>query len=166
MEIWSSIPGYKGFYEVSTLGKVKTLKRKGTTADKVLKERKHCTGYIQYRLSKNGKSKYYFGHQLVAMAFLDFMPSGVKTHVHHKNKRITDNRLQNIEVLESRVHCRMNNRKTRNSHSNHVGVDMHKKAKKWRARIVVNGKSVHLGLFESENNAHRAYQDALNKALS
>lgn len=165
MEIWKSIPNYKGFYEVSDLGRVKTKKRKGTTSDRVLKERKHCTGYIQYRLSKNGKSKYYFGHQLVAMAFLNFTPSGIKKQIHHKNESITDNRLSNIEVLESRVHCRMNNRKTHESTSKYVGVDLHGPSKKWRARIVIDGKSIHLGLFDKQKEAYIAYQEVLKEVL-
>lgn len=166
MEIWRDIPNYNGFYSVSTLGRVKTLKRKGTTKDRILKDRKHCTGYIQYRLSKKGKSKYYFGHQLVAMAFLNFVPCGIKLQIHHKNEVITDNRLDNIEVLESRIHCRMNDRKSNNSSSKYVGVDLHKQSRKWRARIVIDGKSKHLGLFNSENDAHNAYQSALKTHLS
>ena len=37
------------------------------------------------------------------------------------------------------------------------GYYFHKKAKKWKSQIKLNGKLKHLGLFESEQEAHQAY---------
>ena len=77
-EIWKDVGGYEGMYKVSNLGNVKSLDRftrykntdfkmriKGT----VLKHNKITKGYLQVRLSKNGKSKCYLVHRLVMNAF-------------------------------------------------------------------------------------------------
>jgi len=47
--------------------------------------------------------------------------------------------------------------------SEYKGVTFHKAANKWRARITINGKLKHIGLFKTESEAHQAYQDKLNE---
>lgn len=51
----------------------------------------------------------------------------------------------------------MNKRKRYNCTSIYKGVYFNKRAKKWLARIGINGKDIHLGLFASEVDAARAY---------
>lgn len=45
--------------------------------------------------------------------------------------------------------------------SKYKGVRLDKKSKKWRSEIRINGKSKHIGVFSTEIEAHRAYQDKL-----
>lgn len=49
------------------------------------------------------------------------------------------------------------------SQSPHKGVDWHARANKWRARIHVEGREIHLGLFEHLNDAIRAYMHAAHR---
>jgi len=46
--------------------------------------------------------------------------------------------------------------------SKYIGVNWHKGAKKWHAKIRVNGKMVHLGYFKNEHDAFLAYKNKLN----
>ena len=45
--------------------------------------------------------------------------------------------------------------------SEHKGVGFHKATNKWQARIIINGKRKHIGLFKTELEAHKAYQAKL-----
>lgn len=65
-EIWKDIVGYEGYYQVSNIGRVKSLFR----YKKVLKGNVTTWGYLQVNFRKNGKSRYYSIHRLVAQAFI------------------------------------------------------------------------------------------------
>ena len=65
-ETWKPIAGYEGIYEVSSFGRVKSLK-----TGKVLKPLDHGNGYLCVNLSKKGKTKIHLIHRLVAMAFVE-----------------------------------------------------------------------------------------------
>ena len=45
--------------------------------------------------------------------------------------------------------------------SEYKGVNFHKATNKWQARIIINGKRKHIGLFKTELEAHKAYQAKL-----
>ena len=66
-EIWKDIEGYEGLYQVSNLGRVKSLER-------IYKNRKSFSitnkGYYRMPLYKNGKQKCHHIHKLVAKAFI------------------------------------------------------------------------------------------------
>ena len=67
-EMWESVNGYEGLYEVSNLGRVRSLKR-ATTRGIVLKQTmKH--GYMNVCLSKDNKPSTKRVHRLVAEAFI------------------------------------------------------------------------------------------------
>lgn len=78
IEIWRPVVGYEGFYEVSNLGRVRSLDRykKGKhnavmlLQGKLLTLKKRSNGYIEISLSKNGKHKSHLLHRLVAEAFI------------------------------------------------------------------------------------------------
>ena len=84
-EIWKSIPGYEGFYEVSDLGRVRSLARviirangrKQTFRGKILLpafgKRK---GYPHVSLHRAGARTNFDVHTLVALAFLGPRPNG------------------------------------------------------------------------------------------
>ena len=51
-EIWKYIPNYEGYYQVSNLGRVNSLKNNKTKKDKLLKMRIGKDGYSSVVLSK------------------------------------------------------------------------------------------------------------------
>lgn len=101
-EQWKDIDGYEGYYQISNLGRVKSLERKVVGyygADRTLKERikslQKSDGYLTVSLSKNGKNKRYKIHRLLAKAFIP-NPENKKC-INHKNGIKTDNRIENLE---------------------------------------------------------------------
>jgi hypothetical protein len=78
-EIFLPVKNYEGLYEVSNLGRVKSLERRvpnpknGSTMlvrEKIRKHRVNIHGYEQVVLSKNGYNKNCTVHRLVAIAFI------------------------------------------------------------------------------------------------
>lgn len=163
MEIWKTVKGYEGIYQISNLGNVKSLSRitlhKGkypiTTKEKILKFSIDTYGYYHFRLFYNGKGKVKKVHQLVAEAFLNHKPDGYNLVVNHKNFIKTDNRVENLEIVTQRENT---NQKHIKSSSQYTGVCLDKQMKKWRSSIRINGKSKFLGLFNTEIEASDAYQ--------
>lgn len=102
-EVWKDIVGYEDFYQVSNLGRVKSLDRiipfgkftkrvKGKMLSQPL-----CCGYCEISLgrAKNGRRNKQKVHRLVAEAFIP-NPNNYPI-INHKNEVKTDNRVENIE---------------------------------------------------------------------
>lgn len=106
MEQWKSIACYEGLYEVSDLGRIKSLK---FGKEKILKPRKHSCGYLMVSLCKDGKVKQPKIHRLVAESFLP-NPQGLET-VNHKDEDKTNNTVSNLEWMSIKDN---NNYGTRN----------------------------------------------------
>ena len=90
MEIWKEVPNYEGVYQISNLGRVKSLK---LGREKILKPKEHRNGYTQVYLWEEGKSKLFFVHRLIMLAFV----GKSDLQVNHKNGIKADNRLENLE---------------------------------------------------------------------
>lgn len=102
-EIWRPIPNYEGLYEVSNLGRIKSLR-----TNKLMKPHIINRGYYDVCLSKNGVAKHYLVHRLVCEAFCE-KPEG-KDVVDHINGRKTDNRSQNLRWTSQKENVRRGNR--------------------------------------------------------
>lgn len=80
LEEWRQIKEYEGRYEISNLGRVKSLprsvKRRGKTIrtlrEKILTPQLHYRGYLKIDLNREGKYERFYIHRLVAMHFLPF----------------------------------------------------------------------------------------------
>lgn len=73
-EVWKPIKGYEGLYEISNLGRVKSLNYHRTGRPEIAKPYKTSKGYLLVGLWKDGKRKQSYVHQLVAQAFLEPVP--------------------------------------------------------------------------------------------
>lgn len=100
-EIWKDVQGYERLYQVSNLGRVKSLGRfvdklkcHYWQEEKILKLRKRADGYLNVILSKKGKTKTFSVHRLVAVAFIPNPEN--KTEVDHINAIKTDNSVNNL----------------------------------------------------------------------
>ena len=156
IEVFKDVPNYEGIYQVSNLGNVKSLKWK----KEIIMKQAISSRYIAVNLRKENISKTFRVHVLVAMAFLDFKPNKQVLTIDHKNGVRTDNRLENLQIVTQRENIQ-NYHKSRKGQ---IGADWHEQTKKWRSRIYINKSIVHLGLFEEEKDALKAYEIA-NKEI-
>lgn len=101
-EMWRDIPKYEGMYQVSSLGRVKSLSRlfnrgrgQYLRPPIIMTPPINGHGYRQVTLyDKDGKGKIYGVHQLVAMCFIS--NDGNYGDVDHINTIKTDNRVENL----------------------------------------------------------------------
>lgn len=110
MEEWKDIEGYEGIYEVSSKGQVRNIR-----SGKVLKQQKSDKGYCKVKLRKDGVTKEYRIHRLVAMAFIpnpDNLPQ-----VNHKSEVKTENSVDNLEWCDDEYNNHYGTGKTRSGES-------------------------------------------------
>ena len=101
-EVWKDIKGYEGIYQVSDLGRVKSLEREIMRSDGKPTYQKECIlkpkidrGYYRVGLRLEGIKKHFAVHRLVALSFNIPNPENKRT-VDHKNEDKLDNRLENL----------------------------------------------------------------------
>ena len=94
METWKAIAGYEGLYQVSNLGRVKSL---WYGKEKILKPGKNTWGYLLVSLCKDGHTKQTYVHRLVSEAFIP-NPNNLET-VNHKDEVKTNNVASNLEWM-------------------------------------------------------------------
>jgi hypothetical protein len=107
-EIWKNIKGYEGFYQVSNLGRVKSLDRYITysngnvifTKGKIINGFKKDNGYWSIDLYKNGTKKKFHKHRLVAMEFIPNPEN--KPEVNHKDENRSNNCVDNLNWCTSK----------------------------------------------------------------
>lgn len=102
VEIWKDIPGYEGYYQVSSMGRVKSLPRKvynrggfHISKEKILKQQLRKDKYFNVHLLKEGVEKIFFVHRLVALAFLS-NPNHLPD-INHKDENPSNNCVDNLE---------------------------------------------------------------------
>lgn len=106
IEIWKDIEGYEGLYQVSNLGRVKSLYdgRRKIFREKILKSRKiGKSGYLAVVLYKNGEMKATLVHRLVGKAFvLGWFEGAVINHIDHNP---SNNVSSNLEWITQKDNC-------------------------------------------------------------
>lgn len=95
IEEWKPVVGYEGIYEVSSLGRVKSLNYNHTKQEKILKQNKNKDGYLYVNIHKQGKGKNFTVHRLVANAFIP--NPNIYPCVNHKDEDKTNNCVSNLE---------------------------------------------------------------------
>lgn len=158
IEEWRDIPNYEGHYQISDLGRVKSLKLCRGNTQIILKQSFDDGGYNIISLLLNSNSKTGKVHQLVAIAFLGHKPCKMELVINHKNFIKTDNRKLNLEITTSRKNT---DKKHIKSTSVYTGVSWDSRDEKWKAQIIFNKKVKHLGSFDNEKEASEYYENAL-----
>jgi hypothetical protein len=153
-EVWRPVQDYPD-YQVSNLGRVKSLKfQYGIQNVRILSQRPNTSGYLQTDLSRVWKSAPI--HLLVATTFVENPDPINKTIVDHKNGDIKDNRSINLRWTtphESAMNCGIR----KNNTSGFKGVCFRKDISKWSSAITAYGKRIHLGLFQTPEEASAVY---------
>ncbi len=106
-EIWKSVEGYEGYYEVSNTGKVRSLdrtvelqgKRKGQVRVYSGKELKplNSQGHLMVHLQKGGSRESIGLGRLVANHFLEGFKDSDRTYVKYKDGDCTNCSIENLE---------------------------------------------------------------------
>ena len=94
-EIWKEIKGYRGRYQVSNLGTVRSMPASMTCRKKILKPHKSGKGYLSCGLSKDGIRKSFYIHRLVAEYFITNYDD--KPQVNHIDGNKLNNCASNLE---------------------------------------------------------------------
>lgn len=103
-EIWKDIEGYEGYYQVSNMGKVKSLPRfknfrnlKVRVEGKVLNPAPRTKNYLWVSFRKDHTLKQFSIHRLVAKAFIPNLEN--KAEVNHIDGNKLNNRMDNLEWM-------------------------------------------------------------------
>lgn len=159
-EFWMPIVGFEGAYAVSDHGRVKSLgrvvtRKNGsplTVRSRILKAGLTSAGYCLVGLSVGGKPISFNVHSLVAEAFIGTCPPNHE--VDHRNGVRNANHLGNLRYA-TRSQNNANRDALVGSASSFKGVVRWPDGR-WRAQI----SAKHIGLFEREADAARAYDAA------
>jgi hypothetical protein len=108
-------------------------------------------GYIELQLD----GKRYFAHRLAVLAMLGSMPEKVVDHI---NREKLDNRWINLRCVSQVENGHNQDRKPANNSTGCVGV--HRWGGKFRAKINIGKKQIHLGTFDNLHKAAEVYAQA------
>ena len=92
-ERWKDIDGYDGMYQVSDLGRVRSLKFGKT---RLLRPGKTKDCYFIVQLWRNGQGKVLLVHRLVAQAFIP-NDDETKIYINHRDECKQNNKVSNLE---------------------------------------------------------------------
>lgn len=173
-EIWKPIPGYEGLYEVSNLGRIRSLDRiiirknietfiKGDIKSMAVNN----SGYYRVALYKDNKYRNFYVHKLI---FCSFNNIGINDRImiNHLDEDKLNNKLLNLELSNFRENGSYSIDKSKTT-SVYTGVYLKKIIVKgkiysyWCSCIRIDNKNVHLGYFKSEKEAHERYLEALKE---
>jgi len=106
------------------------------------------SGYLCTKID----GRVYLVHRLIWLMFNGSIDKNMQ--IDHINRKPLDNRIQNLRLVTQQ----------QNKFNTKVkGYSFHKLSNKYRARIMIDGEHIHLGLFEKERDAKDAYLKAKEK---
>ena len=172
-EIWKEIKGYEGYYEISNTGHVRSLtrtivKEDGTTFTRQGRQKaemKTRDGYLDVKLSKNGKDVRYKIHILEAKNFIEDKDYSDGWEVNHKDAVRGNNCVDNLEWVtrkENIAHAvAMGHMKHYGERNSNYGNDTlkkkfqeHPELRKLQARKgAQNGRCVAITMTDTETGA-------------
>lgn len=121
-EIWKDITGYEGYYQISNLGRVKSLARPVYKNDgsfhrfkreTIKTPKKNKDGYLSISLSVNGHDKTFTIHKLVAEAFISKPNTNERLEINHIDLNRENNCATNLEWVTHQDNVRYSSNKGR-----------------------------------------------------
>lgn len=108
---------------------------------------KHSQGYFKIKIGR-----YYFLHRIIGYLFLGLDIENLETIIDHIDGDIQNNKLENLRIVNTQQNA-FNRIKAK-------GYCFDKKYNKFKSNIKINGKTIHIGHFDTEEEARQAYLDA------
>lgn len=157
-EIWKDIPNYEGLYQISNLGRVKSLPRKWSPRENILKAEGEKEEYLHVSLWKDRISKHLYIHRCVAELFIP-NPNNY-THVNHKDENKRNNTVDNLEWCTTKYNSNYGNRnlKIGEKHKNHPAMS--------HAVIQLNLSGDFIAEYPSIMEAHRQTGFSVNAIVT
>ena len=114
----------------------------------------NSNGYLTCSLSMDGELKKLYKHRIVYYAYnqdWDIFNCDPNNCIDHRNRNRSDNRIENLHVVTDQE-----------NHFNRdvKGITWEEAYGKWKAQIGLNYKTIFLGRFVTEEEAHNAYLKA------
>lgn len=116
----------------------------------------HHSGYVYLEVDK----KVYSSHRLAWLYVYGEFPKNVIDHI---NGNKSDNRICNLRDVTRSVNLQNLVKPYKVNSSGFIGVSFHKSAKKWIAQISAKGRKIHLGCYQTPEEAHKVYVDTKRK---
>ena len=112
---------------------------------KIIKRQSH--GYVDIAIIVDGKTKHLPAHQFAFYCFYGYIPKIID----HINRDRLDNRISNLREVT---------KKQNNQNVLGKGYYLHSQTKKYCSQITVDYKHIHLGCYDTKEEASKAYLDA------
>ena len=128
-EEWKDIPGYEGRYQVSNLGRVKSIARVCNVGqhsaayhlpEKIMRPKVRKSGYSLVALNKDGVAKDAYIHRLVAQSFIP--NEGGLPYINHKDENPRNNRVDNLEWCTPKYNANYNGANIRGGLKRRVAI--------------------------------------------
>jgi len=161
-EIWESVVGYEGYYEVSSLGRLKSIMHGAGRRIGVLKPSISSSGYYTCVLYKDFKKRTISMHTIIAMAFLGHRREGHKFEIDHIDGDKKNNRVDNLRILTTRENTTEYQKRNKSKSSKYIGVSKDPESDCWKAIIYTEKRNKYIGRFKTEIEASEAYQKELS----
>ena len=150
------IEGYEDLYKIYENGEVESYKYNKT---KILKPCINTHGYKYVILSKNCKIKVHKIHRLLALHFID--NPNEYSEIDHIDINKLNNNLENLRWTTRSI----NQRNRKNYGKCMQGVTKTANGKRFVTRITIDGKTKHLGVFDTELEAHNCFMIEHDKIM-
>ena len=169
VEVWVDIYGWEGFYQVSSMGRVRTCVAVGGRGNRyvvghpwrILSLKLKKVGYYELRLRipTTGKSVWFSVARLVWSSFKGPIPENYT--IDHVNRDRQDDRIENLRLATHVQQARNRNKENGKCTSKYKGVGFRKNNTEnpWVATTINQGKWVYLGHFKTEIEAAQAYNN-------
>lgn len=159
--VFKDISGYEGLYQISNFGDVKSFHKFNSQKRKnneFVSLKKASNGYLFVCLYKDKKYKHFLVHRLVAQHFVEGYDDSL--YVDHIDMNKENNSSSNLRWVTSRQNSTYCREKYNESTKKPIGVYFDKNCNRYKSSVRVKGKNIHIGYFNSSEEARSAY---LNK---
>lgn len=122
------------------------------------KDFKYLSQFKWHIISKRYIARSYLGKEI--LLHRDLLNPSKEFEIDHIDGNPLNNQRNNLRLANHAENIRNRTRVNKNNSSGITGVCWFKRDKKWRARLMINGKEIHLGLFSKKEDAIKKREQA------